>query len=331
MRGFLWWGVAASVLLSPVASVGYDKGVSGKDCRECHTLTAEEAAKLLSGIVEKVTGVTEAQPKGLWAVDVEGGGRKGVVYVDFSKKYLISGNVLELATRENLTQAHVIEKNRVDVSKIPLDDAVVFGKRDAKNRIIVFDDPECPYCIKLHAEVKKVVEQRDDVAFFIKMFPLAMHPKAKDKAKAILCDKEKAAQLLEDSFAGKELPAAACESNQVEENIKLAGQLGIGSTPTLVFPDGRVMPGFRPADKILEALEAKKGAGSAKPAAEAAPAPKAAVEPQAAPAPPAAVPATPPPKKAAPKATKPASGRAKPSPVAPKPPPASTQSPEQKR
>lgn len=257
MKSFLAWVVAASAFLLPAAALGFDKAANGKDCRECHTLTADEAAKLLSGVVEKVTGVAEAAPKGLWIVDVEGGGRKGVVYIDFSKKYIFSGNVIDIATRANLTQEHAIEKNRIDVSKIPLDDAVVFGKRDAKQRMIVFDDPECPYCIKLHAEIKKAVEQRPDVAFFVKLFPLAMHPKAKDKAKAILCAKEKGAQLLEDSFAGKDLPPATCETNQVEENIKLAGELGIGSTPTLVFPDGRVVPGYQPAEKILQALDAK--------------------------------------------------------------------------
>lgn len=257
MKGSLVFVVAAAAFLAPAASLAFDTGPTGKDCRECHTLTAVEAAKLLGGAVEKVNGVAEAVPRGLWIVDVEGGGRKGVVYIDFSKKYLFSGSVIDIATRDNLTQAHVIEQNRIDVSRIPLGDAVVIGKRDAAHRIIIFDDPECPYCIRLHAEVKKVVEQRPDVAFFVKMFPLAMHPKAKDKAKAIVCAGDRGAQLLEDSFAGKELPAPACETQQVEENIKLAGQLGIGSTPTLVFPDGRVMPGFKPSEKILEILDGK--------------------------------------------------------------------------
>lgn len=202
----------------------------------------EEVRPLLEGfVVDKVLDVREAEIPGFWLVTVEVGGRTGVAYLDPSRQFLFS-KVAEIKT--------------VDLSKIPLDDAVVYGKRDAKHRVIVFDDPECPFCIKLHAEVKKVVAQRDDVAFFVKMFPLAMHPKAKDKAKAILCAKGKGAQLLEDSFAGKDLPPPTCETGQVDENIRLAAELGIGSTPTLIFPNGRVAPGFKAAEKILEILDA---------------------------------------------------------------------------
>lgn len=251
--------VALSVFAA-ASSPAFDRSATGgKDCKECHALTVEGAQKLLTGIVDRVVEVSESEVKGFWTVDVEGaGGRKGVLYVDYSKKYLLSGALVDVATKANLTQEHMINSNRVDFSKIPLGDAVVIGKPEAPNKVVIFDDPECPFCVKLHTEVKKVVETRPDVAFYVKMFPLAMHPTAKDKAKAILCGKEKAAQLLEDSFAGKPLPPATCETNQVEENIKLAGQLGITGTPALVFPDGRVVPGFRPADKILEYIDGAK-------------------------------------------------------------------------
>jgi thiol:disulfide interchange protein DsbC len=148
-----------------------------------------------------------------------------------------------------------MELNKVDVSKIPLEDAIVVGKPDAKHKVIVFDDPECPYCKQLQAEMGKVVAKRGDVAFFIKMFPLTIHPGAYEKAKAIVC--EKSLQLLEDSLSGKPLPPAKCETRQVDENMALAKRLGISGTPTLIFPDGVVSPGFRSADGIVELLDRK--------------------------------------------------------------------------
>ena len=39
--------------------------------------------------------------------------------------------------------------NKVDVSQIPVKDALVVGRKDAKTKVIVFTDPECPYCQKL--------------------------------------------------------------------------------------------------------------------------------------------------------------------------------------
>ena len=228
-------------------------GSGNKPCTECHKLTQDEAKGILKNLVEKVLSVEASEVQGLWVIDVESRGRKGPLYLDFSKKYLVSGNVIRLETMENLTQTRMTDLNRVDVSKIPLGDAVVIGKSSAKHKIVVFDDPECPYCQKLQTEMNLVVSKRDDVAFYIKMFPLASHPTAFEKAKAIVC--EKSAQLLEDSLAGKPIPPPKCETKQIEENIALGQKLGINSTPTLILPDGRVLPGYRPADKILELID----------------------------------------------------------------------------
>lgn len=100
--------------------------------------------------------------------------------------------------------------------------------------------------------MKKVVEERKDIAFYIKMFPLPMHKGAYDKAKAIVCEKSLA--LLDDAFANKELPKPQCDTKVVDENIKLAEKLGISGTPALIFPSGRLVPGAIEAKAIIEQL-----------------------------------------------------------------------------
>ena len=100
--------------------------------------------------------------------------------------------------------------------------------------------------------MKKVVAERKDVAFYIKMFPLPMHKGAYDKAKAIVCEKSLA--LLEDAFAGKELPKPKCETKVIDENINLAQKLGISGTPALILPDGKVIPGYKDAKGIMEMI-----------------------------------------------------------------------------
>ena len=84
------------------------------------------------------------------------------------------------------------------------------------------------------------------------MFPLQNHPGAYDKAKVIVCEKSLA--LLEDAFSGKALPKPSCETTAVDESIKLAGKLGISSLPTLILPDGRVMPGYKDAKTLLSLI-----------------------------------------------------------------------------
>jgi len=100
--------------------------------------------------------------------------------------------------------------------------------------------------------MKKVIAERKDIAFYIKMYPLPMHKDAYDKAKAIVCEKSLA--LLEDAFEKKELPKPKCETDVVDENIQLAQKLGISGTPAVIFPDGRVVPGAVDAKTIIEKI-----------------------------------------------------------------------------
>jgi thiol:disulfide interchange protein DsbC len=97
--------------------------------------------------------------------------------------------------------------------------------------------------------MKKVIEKRKDIAFYIKMFPLPMHTGAHEKAAAIVCEKSLA--LLDDAFEKKQLPKPKCETTVIDENLKLAEKLGISGAPTLILPDGRVISGYREADALI--------------------------------------------------------------------------------
>ena len=245
--------LAAALLLAPrVVPASMSPGCADKPCAECHTLDKAEAETLMKGLVDRVLAVRNGTVPGFYELDLEKGGRKLPVYLHYSKRYLVTGDVVDLETKQSLTNARMIDLNRVEVATIPLDDAVVIGDPNAAVKIIVFDDPECPYCQKIHPEMKAVVLQRPDVAFWIKLLPLKIHPNARKKAEAIIC--AKSAQMLEDSLAGKALPEPSCETDQIDKNEKEAARLGVRSTPTLILPDGRVMPGYKPAAKILELL-----------------------------------------------------------------------------
>jgi thiol:disulfide interchange protein DsbC len=200
-------------------------------------------------MVDKVNSVDFAEVPGLWVAEVEKGEKRLPVYIDFSKKYLFSGNVIRLDDRENLTRQRTAKMNRVDVSTIPVADALLLGKPSANNKVIVFTDPECPFCKKLHEELKEVVRRDPNIAFLIKLFPLKMHPKAYDISMSIVCNNSM--EYLELSFAGKPVPAPDCDIPVIDQNLELGKQLGVRSTPTLVLPDGLIVPGYKKADALL--------------------------------------------------------------------------------
>lgn len=99
------------------------------------------------------------------------------------------------------------------------------------------------------------MEKRKDIVFYIKLYPLPMHKGAYDKAKAIIC--EKSLSMLEDAFEKKELPKPKCETTAVDENIKLAGKLGITGTPAIILPDGGIVPGYKDADSLIQMIDKK--------------------------------------------------------------------------
>ncbi|MCC6346324.1 MAG: hypothetical protein IT388_03975 [Nitrospirales bacterium] len=141
MRFLVCAALAGALVFSAASSPAFP--VKGEDCSRCHVLKKEEAASLLQGVIPKakVLDVRMSPAKTMWEVAVDAG-RKGIVYIDFTKKYLLSGALVDLKNKKNLTEERLIDINRVDPARIPLADALVLGRSDARHKVIVFDDPE---------------------------------------------------------------------------------------------------------------------------------------------------------------------------------------------
>jgi thiol:disulfide interchange protein DsbC len=145
MRKFIFILFIASILITLlVAGNSYSTDTCDHTCSKCHQLTKEEALNLLKESIQDVK-ILEIRPSpvmNLWEIAVETKDQKGIVYVDYSRKHVISGSILNLKTKSNLTQERFTELNKIDISQVPLGDALVMGDKDAKYRVIVFDDPD---------------------------------------------------------------------------------------------------------------------------------------------------------------------------------------------
>lgn len=134
---------AALVLAASSYGFAGTTGACSGDCRSCHSLKPSEAQSILGSFnpAVKVVSVKKSKVGGLWEVTFGFMGRKSVVYIDYAKKHLIQGSIIDTKTRTDITSQRMSELNRVDVSKIPVSDALVLGKANAPIRVIVFDDP----------------------------------------------------------------------------------------------------------------------------------------------------------------------------------------------
>lgn len=254
----------ALVLMLLIATAGTSlampKEGCGGDCGSCHSLSVKEASTLLKGMGGEVKQVKPSPVRGLWEVTFSQAGKKAVAYVDYSKKFIIPGAIYNIASRKPVAGAAQPPKvEKVNPAAIPLGNSVVMGNPQGSKRLFLFTDPDCPFCSKEHAELKKLLAKRRDIVVYVKLHPLKMHPKAYDHARVILQGKSTA--LLDDHFSGRPIPEATPQtpSAGVDETIKVAQSLGLNSTPTLILPDGRVLTGFQDAAAIERALSGKKG------------------------------------------------------------------------
>ena len=207
----------------------------------------------------KVLSVAESPIKGFCEIAIDNMGRLGVFYLTLDKKFLIFGSLVEVANMSNRTQESIKvfqDKKRIDIAKIPLDNALILGNSDASRKAIVFTDPDCPFCAQLHQTMKQIVAKRKDIAFYIKFFPLNFHKDAYWKAKSIVCNKS--FKMLDDNFEKKEIPKTECATDEIDSSVKLAVSLGISGTPALILPDGRHREGAMPEAELIDLIDGKK-------------------------------------------------------------------------
>jgi thiol:disulfide interchange protein DsbC len=232
------------------------------DCTKCHSLSNQEVKGVLQRMKKpqaEILNIQMSPLKGLWEISVEDQGQRGLFYIDFSKKYLLPGPIIEIKSGLNVTREKIgklQEDRRVDFSRIPLTTPLVMGNRLARQKVAVFTDPDCAFCKTLHQEIAKVVQEKKDIAFFLILYPLPFHKDAYWKSKSILCNQS--LQMLEDAYEQKEFIRTECDSKEIDSNIILAKSVGITGTPTLVFPDGRVHTGALPANQIIALIQGSR-------------------------------------------------------------------------
>jgi len=212
-------------------------------------LTNEEAASILKDYMKtefKILEIKEAPVEGFWEVVCGIGQDRIILYIDKSLRYIISGQVLDRQTKRNITLDRIKELRRVDLSTLPIENAIAMGQ--GKTKLYVFTDPQCHFCSQLHEELKQI---KDLQAFFF-LYPLSSA--SFEKAKSIWCSKDRC-KALDENYQGVELKASSCDTTAINKNIELGRRLLIDSTPTLLFQNGKIMEGYFPPDTLENLLK----------------------------------------------------------------------------
>lgn len=197
----------------------------------------------------KIQNISKTPYAGLYEVFLDG----QIIYTDDSFNFLIvEGRLVDPKNRRDLTAERMDELTRVDFASLPLDKAIKVVKGNGSRKLVIFSDPDCPYCKKL--------EQRDivgitDVTIYTFLYPLeSLHPDAANKSRAIWCAPDRSKAWQEWILNGR-LPkgTASCDT-PIDDVAELGSNLGITSTPTLIFANGKRLLGAYPAKEIEKAM-----------------------------------------------------------------------------
>jgi len=217
---------------------------------------ADVAKNIRAGIADlKIDTIRTTPMKGVYEIQVRHGKKSVVYYSDGDGKHLIAGgHMFETASHRDLTRERLEDLNRVDWSSLPLDKAIVSGDPKAKLKVAIFTDPDCPFCRKLEAGIKDL----KGVKVYSFLFPLTqIHPHSQAKAEAIWCSKDRHDTMMKVMLENANPPVGTCNT-PLADIQRLAMQLGVMATPTLISGDGRMTAGGIATGEQLKAWLQKK-------------------------------------------------------------------------
>jgi thiol:disulfide interchange protein DsbC len=200
----------------------------------------------------KVEGI-QPGPMGLYEVRFRGPNGMQVVYTDANATHIFLGKIYDTGTDRDVTEERLRKLNAIKFDALPLDQAIKIQRGDGKRVVAMFSDPYCPAC----RQFEQTLQQLNDVTIYVFMFPV-IRPELADHSKAVWCSPDRAKAWIDIALRGKPPAAKPSCSNPVEKNVELGKNLGVNSTPTLVFANGeRVAGGLRIAD-LTEILNTAK-------------------------------------------------------------------------
>jgi len=196
----------------------------------------------------QITDVRESELPGIYEV-VMG---QTVGYTDKNARYMIMGHLYDLQSQKDITMERLRSVRRVDVSSLPLQDAITYTEGTGKTTFYVFTDPECPFCRKLEAEIFLM----KDIKVYYYLIPT--HQSSPDIIQSIYCASDAHQALADYMISGKApVRSESCRSDKPQKALKLASSLGIHSTPTIVSADGRIMNGYARNEEVSAWLAGK--------------------------------------------------------------------------
>jgi len=198
----------------------------------------------------QIDSLRETPAQGLYELVSQG----QIAYVTEDGRYIIAGDLIDVQTRQNLTAQVQNKQRQAIVASIPDEQKIIYpAVGEKKYEILVLTDPSCPFCEKLHQELPALNKAGVEVQYLLIPRQGPGSPAFIESSKVMCSDDQK--KLIDIAMKRQSIDGEACMDDMISQNMQLARELGMNGTPHTILPDGTPLPGFRPADEMLAAIE----------------------------------------------------------------------------
>ena len=200
----------------------------------------------------RIEGIQRTPIEGLFEVHIRSEEGFEILYVDRTGTHVIqtdgrnAGHIIDIVNGRNVTDERLRKLTAIKFESLPLDLAIKVQRGNGKRVLAMFSDPYCPAC----RQFERVLAQMDNIAIYVFMYPV-IRPENADHSRRVWCAPDRAKAWLElASGSQPKIPAAPMGCGDPVDKILSFGQnLGVRSTPTLIFANGeRVAGGLSPAE-----------------------------------------------------------------------------------
>jgi len=159
-------------------------------------------------------------------------------YTDEKASFLFLGSIVDLKTRENVTELRMRQLNRVDFATLPLDNAVKIVRGNGSRKVAIFADPNCGYCKRFERDLLGV----SDITVYLFLYPI-LSPDSIQKAKAVWCAPDKGKAWIDYMARDMSVPVDTSCATPIDKVLEYGKGKKIQGTPTIFFEDGERVPG----------------------------------------------------------------------------------------
>lgn len=212
-----------------------------------------DVRKAVGNILRQEGSITSLQkvPYGdLYEVVLSNG---DLVYVDGKGSYLMSGTLIDLKSKKNVSAAREAELSRVNIAELPLSQAIKQVRGNGKRTLITFEDPNCSYCKKLAKDLREL----KDTTIYVFMIPI-LSPDSGDKSRNIWCAPDRDKAWNDWMVDNKPAAEAKCDA-PIQKNAEIARKYRITGTPTMFLADGSRLGGYVPLADLDRQINEAEG------------------------------------------------------------------------